>query len=699
MKISKLFIKLGFLFVIGFTPICAQQTINPDTIQAGAFDMGKMWAFDYPPLDYFAKTYNFSPNTQWFEKARLSALRFANYCSASFVSENGLVMTNHHCARESGFEAQKSGENFNANGFYAKKLTDERRVNGLYVEQLQKIEDITERVQKAMSQAKDRSAQIAARSKEFEAIVAEYKNKEEWEGLILQPITFYSGGKYALHGFKRFNDVRLVFMPELNLGFFGGDYDNFTYPRYALDCSFFRVYDDNGQPLKTLNYFKFNAQSVKENEPVFIIGNPGTTLRLWTISDLEYRRDITLPFNVTTLKNRSKILQKYNKKAKSDSLINEIFDLENSIKAYSGELDGLLNPYLLGRKAAFEKKFKADALNKASLAEKTKLWNEIEEANTETRKHANDNFFYSGSQTITGQTFAFALNVSHYFYALKNNQARASEFKRRLQRINPPHIEELDKAYFATFIKELIQKKGNNDQIVAEILKGQSPETAAVRILNETKLKDKDICNKLASGDSATYEQLNDPLLNIARMTSANYLKASEQIKSIGEKLSVSRSELGRLLFEIYGTNYPPDATFSLRIADGLVQGYNYNGTKAPFQTTFYGLYDRFHSYPGEESWNLPLRWQNPPKELLPIPMNFASTNDIIGGNSGSPVINKNLEVVGLVFDGNMESLPGRFIYVPDANRSVSVSATGMLGALKYIYKASRLQKELEEGK
>ncbi|HEX2934002.1 MAG TPA: S46 family peptidase [Bacteroidales bacterium] len=698
MKMSKLFIKLGFLFVIGFTPIYAQQTLNPDTIQAGAFDMGKMWAFDYPPLNYFAKTYNFSPNAQWFEKARLSALRFANYCSASFVSENGLVMTNHHCARESGFEAQKPGENFNANGFYAKKITDERRVNGLYVEQLQKIEDITERVQKAMSQTQDKSAQLAARTKEFEAIIAEYKNKEEWKGLILEPMTFYSGGKYALHGFKRYNDVRLVFMPELNLGFFGGDYDNFTYPRYDLDCSFFRVYDDNGQPLKTTNYFKFNSNPITENEPVFIIGNPGSTGRLWTISDLEYRRDITLPFVVSYLKKRSQILQEYNKKAKKDSLINEIFSFENSIKAYGGELDGLLNPYLMARKVAFERNFKADVQKKTDLADKLSTWNEIDQVNTNSRKFAYDNLLFSGNSNLTGQTFAFALNVSHYLYALQNNRARAVEFKRKIGRIAPPNTDELDQAYLAAYLSELKQKLGN-DPIVAEILGNQDPTEVAKRLLNTTQLKTGAIWNKLASGDSLAIAQLNDPLLNIAKLASDRYLKASAQMKINNERLSIYWSELGHLIFELYGTNYPPDATFSLRIADGIVKGYNYNGTKAPYKTTFYGLYDRYYSFPRGEAWDLPKRWLNPAKELLPITMNFVSTNDIIGGNSGSPVINKNLEVVGLVFDGNMESLPGRFIYIPDANRSVSVSAEGMLGALKYIYKASRLQNELEEGK
>jgi hypothetical protein len=695
MKILKIALIYVLVIFSGNFSAKAQQTILTDTIKAGQFDMGKMWTFDYPPVDYFSKAYNFTPNDAWFEKARLSALRFASYCSASFVSADGLVMTNHHCARESGTASQLPNENFNENGFYAQKLSDERRVKELYVDQLVKIADITERVQKVMEQSTDRSQQIAARKKEFGAIVDEYKTKDDWKGLEIQTVTFYSGGKYALYGFKRYNDVRLVFMPELNLGFFGGDYDNFTYPRYDLDCSFFRVYNEKGQPLKTPNYYKFSTKPVSEDEPVFIIGNPGTTGRLWTMSDLKYRKDNTLPINITYLKNRSKILKEYNKRAKSDSIINEIFSYENSIKALGGELNGLYDEYLVGRKEAFEKKFKNDVLGNSKVAGKISIWNEIENANSEMSNNFTNNVFFGGNPTMTGETFAFALTASHYLYALKNNRTRAAELKKRLQNMDPPKIGELDKAFFISYLKEMVAKIGNTNPFTEGILKGKSPVEAADYLFANTKLKDKAVWNSLASGDSLAIEQIEDPMIDIAKTTSEVYIQSSSILRANTEKMSSLRSELGRILFELYGTNIPPDATFSLRIADGIVKGYDYNGTKAPYQTTFFGLYDRFYSFSGEESWRLPKRWHNPPKELLTIPMNFASTNDITGGNSGSPVINRNLEVVGLVFDGNMESLPGRFIFVPDANRSVSVSSTGMLGALKYIYKANRLEKEL----
>jgi hypothetical protein len=281
--------------LISLQVLQAQGPVCDKPAEPGLFDMGKMWTFDYAPVDYFRNTYHFTPDEKWFEEARLSALRFATYCSASFVSADGLVMTNHHCARASGAAVQKPGENFNEYGFYAQKLSDERKVEGLFVDQLARIEDITNRVQSAMAKETSEAGQLAMRDKEYAAIKEEYAQKTEWKGLELQTIQFYNGGKYSLYGFKRYNDVRLVFMPELHLGFFGGDYDNFTYPRYDLDCSFFRVYDDNGKPLKTEHYFKFSANGASEGEPVFVIGNPGTTLRLSTISDLEFRRDVLAP--------------------------------------------------------------------------------------------------------------------------------------------------------------------------------------------------------------------------------------------------------------------------------------------------------------------------------------------------------------------------------------------------------------------
>jgi len=673
----------------------AQVKNGLDTVQSGLYDMGKMWTFDFPPMEYFKSTYNFSPDQKWFEEARLSSLRFGNGCSASFVSSDGLVMTNHHCARASGTSVQKPGENFNENGFYAVKSEDERKITGLFVDQLIKMDDITDRVVAAMEKQESGSGKVALRTKEFEAITKEYSEKEGWKGLEIQPITFFNGGKYALYGFKRYKDVRLVFMPEMHLGFFGGDYDNFTYPRYDLDCSFFRVYDENGKSMKTPHFFKFNQTGASEGDPVFIIGNPGSTRRLSTISDLEFNRDVVFPMQLNLFRNRSKILQEYNKTAKNDSITNVIFGLENSYKARRGELAGLDDPYLMARKAAFEKNFKTDALKKPALASQVVIWDNIASDNQEAKSLYPEISTFSANPRLTGDLIAFANALVSYSVTLKTDATQAGLVKKQFSRLKPVRVAEIEEGYMAVYLQEASVLLGKNDPFIVKALNGQTPKEAAARLMKSTRLNDLQVRADLLSKDTSFINNFSDPLLDLAHIAMPRGVAAMAKYKAIQDRLSAYHSQLGRMLFDIYGTTIPPDATFSLRISDGVVKGYEYNGTMAPSKTTFYGLYDRYYSFNKQYPWYLPKKWQNPPAELLPIPLDFVTTNDIIGGNSGSPMINKNLEVIGLVFDGNMESLPGGFIFIPDANRSVGVTSAGMLGAIKYIYKAKRLEKEL----
>jgi Peptidase S46 len=665
-------------------------TFNADTIRANPLDLGKMWTFDNPPTEYFQKTYGFRPDQAWFDAVQLASLRFADYCSASFVSASGLVMTNHHCARESGTGVARKGEDLNATGFFAKTPADERKVNGLFVDQLVKIEDITKRVQDAITAAGTaEAAQIQAREKEFAAIKTEYATKPDFAGLELQTITFYNGGRYALYGFKRYTDVRLVFMPELQLGFFGGDADNFTYPRYALDCSFFRVYENN-KPLKTSNFFKFNLNGVREGEPVFVTGNPGSTERLKTVAELEYDRDFRTSYILTLLRGRSDALQAYNATAKSDSVLNEIFGLENSYKAYKGQLDGLRDPYLLARKAAFEKEFKAQATQKNI---STKAWDDIAANVAELRKQFAASTYLAPNPFATGDVLVFARQLAQ-FGELSITKPQVAEQSRELMVAPKLKSRALEESFLAAHLAEVQAALGPDDPYVKAALGTRSPKDAAKYLLDNTKLTDAAFVSDLVAR-AGSITASSDPMLVLAREAMKRYTTASQQVKQIQPRQAVLRAELGRSLYAIYGTSVPPDATFSLRINDGVVRGYPYNGTTAPVLTTFSGLYDRSYSFGNKFPWALPARWNNPPAELLRQPMNFISTNDIIGGNSGSPIINKNREAVGLVFDGNMESLPGDFIFVPDANRAISVHAGGMVAAMRYIYKADRLVQEL----
>ena len=352
-----------------------------DTIKAGKFDTGKMWTFDFPPKKFFKDEYNFDATDQWLDNVRMSALRFATYCSASFVSADGLVMTNHHCARESVTDATRKGEDLHTNGFYADSLSQERKIEGLFVDQLVKIIDVTDEVQKALDNAKGETERKANKDK----VVEKYKKET---GLECSIISFYNGGKYSLYAYKRYKDVRLVFAPETQLGFYGGDPDNFTYPRYALDCSFFRVYDENGKPLKTDHFFKWSPEGPSEGEPVFVVGNPGTTKRLLTVAQLEYQRDITNPVTLDRLGDMIRIYSELIKEepSREAKMQDKLFSFANSQKAYAGIEKGLLDPELLQRKRAFEAKFKQGVQSNPKLnSVYGNLWSTIADARSEMR--------------------------------------------------------------------------------------------------------------------------------------------------------------------------------------------------------------------------------------------------------------------------------------------------------------------------
>jgi hypothetical protein len=693
---AKMIKKLGLTGLLALWHVLVQaQDIKLDSVKAGVFDMGKMWTFDTPPDKYFKKTYHFNPDEKWFEKARLSALRFATYCSASFVSPNGLVMTNHHCARESGVAVQKKGEDFLANGFYAAQLAEERKVPGLFVDQLVKIEDITARMQKIEDQGASDEEKAQLRDQAFETIKKEYQTKNGWKGLEIQTVSFYSGGRYSLYGFKRYNDVRVVFMPELQMGFFGGDPDNFTYPRYNLDCSFFRVYDDSGKPLHTDNYFKFNPDGVKEGEPVFVVGNPGSTGRLRTVDELEYDRDLVMPFTLQLLKNRSLALQEYNKTAKNDSILNEIFSYENSYKAYKGRYDGMKDPVLMARKMDFEKNFQKAVQTDPKLVADYGIWNVISDNVKTLRSVRNDVAIMQPNPLSRGELLTFAQQLVDFASLSKTNPERAATLKSTLKAFKP-QVASLEVAYLTAHFEEALTFLGANDEYVKTALSGKSPAEAAIAALENTGLSNETFVNTLLEGGEGAVTSSNDPLIGLARISQPRFMIGAIASRDANARLNAERSKLGRLLYEVYGTSIPPDATFSLRISDGIVKSYNYNGTTAPVKTTYFGMYDRFESNNGLFPWSLPKRWLNPPLDLLKAPVDFISTNDIIGGNSGSPMVNQKLEAVGLIFDGNMESLPGYFIFAPDAgNRTISVHAGGIIAAMKHIYKANRLVEEL----
>ncbi len=685
------FLSLPLLFIFADSGL-AQFPFDPDTVRAGRFDNGKMWTFDNPPAGFFAKEYGFRPDEAWFARARRAALRFTEAGgTGSFVSPNGLIMTNHHIAREVVTQIERKGENFNENGFYAASRAEERRVPGLFVDQLEKIADVTERVQAELAKAKSDEERVRLREQVLRQLEDEYSQKPEWQHLVVQAITFYSGAKYSLYGFRRYSDIRLVFLPELQLGYFGGDPDNFTYPRYALDVAFFRAYDENGNPCKTPDYYKFNTDGVRENELVFVVGNPGSTERLSTIAQLEYNRDVLLPAQLRFLRARSAILKAYNQTAKSDSILNVIFSYENSIKAFSGQLRGLHDAYLFARKKAFEKEFRAKVAANPALRSEEKIWDEIRNIYSELRKIAPARFGLN-PQGEGLETAFLLLRLAR----LKEvgDTGQVAQVQKLILAVEPVE-KSLETALLTAHLEIARDYLGSTDEYVKAALQNKSPAEAAEQLVASSKLYDQEFVRNLVTKTPAEINAVQDPLMQLMKIALPRFLDANRKNFELSAKADGLKARLAKLFFDVYGTDTPPDATFSLRINDGVVKGYEYNGTEAPVKTTFFGLYDRYYSHDKKYPWSLPKRWLSPPMELLAMPLNFVTTNDIIGGNSGSAVINKNLEAVGLIFDGNIESLPGSFIYTTESNRAVAVHVGGIVAALKYIYDASALVEEL----
>lgn len=679
---------------------------NVDTVKAGLFDAGKMWTFDYPPTEYFRQAYNFAPSDDWYQHARLGALRLPG-CTASFVSEDGLVFTNHHCARGALDAVNREGENLPEHGFYASTLADERKSPRTYADQLQLIEDVTAEVIQAFETGKTDEERVANRTAKIAEIEKRYKDKT---GLNCSVVTFYNGGKYSVYGYKRFTDVRLVFAPELGAAFFGGDYDNFTYPRYDLDISFFRVYGEDGKPLKTKEFFKWSKNGAEEGEPVFVVGNPGRTSRLFTVAQLEYNRDHPYPYVLARLTEMVSIYSAYIEKHPESKLEyqTQLFSFSNSQKVYVGRVKGLHDPIIMAKKRDFERKFRNAVSSKPALkAQYEKVWGEIESVQKEKAGLFNELQALTFSGIGRPDVLSLANSVVDFAALLRLPEAERTERLRgrsldayRTQLASSKITIELDQAILANHLKILAAFFGTGNASFNKLTGGMSPEAAAASLMKSTVLTNPESLKDLLGKSADEIEKSTDPFMTFVQALAPRAKTVREKFMEAVSKEQARVQILGKAVFDVYGTSIPPDATFTLRIADGVVKNYEYNGTLAPPFTTFYGFYDRYYSFNKKDPWTIPDKWKNPPSTFdMSTRYNFVSTNDIIGGNSGSAVVNKNLEVVGIAFDGNMESLPGDFIFDDTLNRCVSVHSSGILEALDDIYKADRIAAELRAGK
>jgi len=694
---------LAVCLVVGGAPRAVAQATapaRPVAAPAGFVkEFGTMWTFDAPPLEYWKARYGFTADQAWLDHVRLASVRLP-ICSSSFVSSEGLVMTNHHCGRDCITAVSPPDTSYQQAGFVARTTAEEKKCPGLYVDQLQSTEDVTGRVR-----AKVTATAIAGQVAQRNAAIEETEHQcEQQTKDVCQVVTLYQGGSYSLYRYKRFSDVRLVMAPEGTISFFGGDPDNFTYPRYDLDLTLLRVYD-NGAPMKTEHYFKWSAAGAKEGDLVFVIGNPGSTGRLLTLAQMLYLRDVTYPGQLAQLKRNIAIYQQL--VAQSDEarrrFENQLFYAQNSFKAVTGYQAGLLDTVIMARKRKFEQDFRARVNRDPKLRVKYgDAWDRIALALKEQRTLAVRARYYNfgASQLLTIAGLLVRLPEESALPDSARLPAYRGEAINQLRQTlqgDVPIDKEADKSSLAAQLTAARKELPATDPYLNAVLQGRSPEVAAEALIEKTSLTDPAARKALLDGGAEAVRASTDPLIAAARRIAPISRALAMRGLRLESTVSAHAERVGQALFAAYGTSLPPDATFTLRITDGVVQGYPMNGTNAAYKTTLYGLYAHSAEFDDQPPYQLPERWKAARDRLdLTTPMDFVTTNDIIGGNSGSPVINQNAEVVGLIFDGNIESLPNRFIFTDEVARSVAVHSRGITEALRKVYDAGRIADELE---
>ncbi len=658
--------------------------------QDNHLELGKMWTFENPPLAYLKHEYGFEPDQKWLNSLRLASLRFGRGCSASFVSPKGLIMTNHHCVRGDIAKAQGK-EDWIQDSFVATSLEGEVKLKGLTVQQLISMADVTAQMNAGVEDGDDDASVVQKRKANQEAIMA--KAREANPELSPQVVSLYHGAQFQLYSYKVYSDIRLVCSPHLQTSHFGGDPDNFTYPRYGIDFTFCRAYED-GKPADTQqHYFRWSKEGPKPNELVFVTGNPGSTGRLLTMAQMHLLRDVSYPMRLDQIDETVRIMSdaahespEYAKQNKA-----QLLRQQNSQKAIRGYLKGLDDDKLMAIKAKAEKDLRAQIDADPELkARFGQVWDRLDAISAKQAAILPKLSQYTPRHSPVlqrGMNILKALDPE--VPANQQEQAR----KAALKDIEPNKV--TDKLFVAQMTRA---KKwlGDNDPFVKLMLTGVAADQVPT-LLQSSELAKTGYVEELLAGGMDAVQASKD-----LGMQAALYLKSvmrdnGKQYQELGAQEAVQAAKIGQAIFACYGSNVSPDATFTLRLSDGLVKGYAFNGTIAPYRTTFHSMYGRNTAFENKYPFNLPDIWLDKKDEIdLDKGVNFVSTNDIIGGNSGSPIVNKDLEVVGLIFDGNIESLSNRFLHGDPVHRSVSVHVEAIMEALTKIYNAKWVAEELQ---
>jgi hypothetical protein len=672
-----------------------------------------MWLFNAPPVRQLKEKYNFEPTPQWLDHLQKASVRFNSGGSGSFVSANGLVITNHHVGADTLQKISSAEHNYLRDGFYARTQTEEIKSTDLELNVLESIEDVTARVNGAVKSGMTPDQASAARSNAIAQIEKESKEKT---ALRSDVVTLYQGGAYHLYRYKRYDDIRLVFAPEQQMAFFGGDPDNFEYPRFDLDICIFRVYE-NGHPARIDNFLKWNVRGPSDGELTFVSGSPGKTDRQLTLDELADTRDRYLPY-VLRMFNRREVLElAYSARSFENArrARDDLFGDQNNRKRYDGYLAGLLDPEIWSQLQAREQKLRDAIMRDPKLRSTIGAYERIKKAEREIAKNAPlYNYLeqerpitigYRAPRALSGNLFKYArLLIRAVDERAKPNGERIAEFRDSARESlelelfsTEPIYDDYEILRLTDSLTDFASQFGANDPFVQKVLAGKSPHARAVELVSGTKLKDVGMRKNLYKGDPAALQAAHDPMIDLARLidgparTARQFYDAQEEIKK------QAYSEIAKARFAIEGTNNYPDATFTLRLSYGIVRGYEQERKQIPAFTDFAGLYQRSTEHDDKPPFDLPQRWIDKKTNLnLATHLDFVSDADIIGGNSGSPVVNKANEFVGIIFDGNIQSLVLDCIYTDTQARAVSVDSAAIIEALRKVYDAGALADELE---
>ncbi len=655
-----------------------------------------MWLFNDLPLELLQRRHGFEPDARWAEHLMRASVRFNSGGSGSFISSSGLVLTNHHVGADTLHKLSTADRNLMQDGFLAVTADAELKAPDLELSQLISIRDVTAEVQAAVGAETSAGAAATARR----AVMARLEKSATEPGRLRgQVVTLYGGARYHLYQYRLYTDVRLVWAPETAIAFFGGDADNFEYPRYCLDACIFRVWEA-GQPASTPDFLRWSADGPQENDVVFVSGNPARTSRIQTVAALKHQRDHVMPATLDRLRRYEILLQQYSLRGTEAArrARDDLFSIQNSRKARLGMLAGLQDPRVMQIKTAAEQELLQAIRQNSELQQLAGAWDRVAATAAQSAEQS------PGIPSIRSTLLRFALQLRQLAEEDQlPDEERLPEFsdasRASLEQqlfSDAPVYADLEQVLLAEWISELLETRGADDPLCTEILAGLSGAERAAAAISNSQLSDPAVRRKLATAGLQAIRQSADPLLQIAALINPEVRSDREAADALAEQDRQAYASIAEAGFAVRGTSVYPDATFTLRLSFGPVSGYEQNGRAIPAWTTIGEAWEHQQQHAGQTDYALPASWEQAHAKLnLQTPFNFVCTADIIGGNSGSPVVNREGELVGLIFDGNIQSLPGNYIYTDRQARAVSVHSSAIREDLRVVYRANRIVEEL----